>query len=97
MRKLKRGDILLNRYAGWMDYFLYLGSNGRTAYGVSFIKIDGKYKTKQVTYYTSALKEEDKFPVVGYIDVKSLWENAFLNGITDTRFMENYDETGHKI
>lgn len=69
--KLKVGDILINRFAGYLDcrYFIYLGSNGKYIYGIEFVK-GRKHKT---SYYKKTLKEitfdgKPAFEIVGHSD-----------------------------
>ena len=51
--KLKKGDIVLNRWAGMVEarYFIYTGTSGRLVNGISMS--DGKLAT--VEYYKSSL------------------------------------------
>lgn len=66
--KLKKGDIVLNRWAGRVEgkYFIYTGTSGRMVNGISMS--DGKLAT--VEYYKSSLDEnhfdgQPAFQIVG--------------------------------
>lgn len=69
--KLKKGDIVLNRWAGNVQYryFIFTGKTGKYVHGIECI--DGRLsKTK---YYTHSLDEpfsdgEPAYKVVGYTD-----------------------------
>ncbi len=69
---MKKGDILINRWAGYIDcrYFIYLGTSGDYMQGIEFI--DGK--PRKVKYFRSGLNEKipslnkKAYEVVGHTD-----------------------------
>ena len=53
--KLKKGDIVLNRWAGMVEarYFIYTGTSGRMVKGIQV----GNGKIHKVEYYKTSLDE----------------------------------------
>lgn len=94
-RTLKRGDILLNLWAGWQTMFVYLKTSGTLAHGVTLVKFYGKYKIQKASFYRSDLNDEKNFPLVGHIDVMEMWKTAILNGIVVGFHNNHYDESGY--
>ena len=97
-RKLKRGMILLNLWAGWQTLFIYFGTSGRMAYGISLTRINGKNRIRKATYYLTSLQEEERYPCVGFIDIQAMWERTVADGLTDREIIKkNYGADGHTI
>ena len=96
--RFKRGQIFLNRWAGYKNLFVYLNANGQYAYGISIITINGEIKIQKAIYYKHDLSDTEHFPVVGFIDIRTMWLTALENGLTDTKQIDaEYDtKTGHK-
>lgn len=96
-RTFKRGEILLNLWAGYKTLFMYLGSNGSMAYGVALTEVDGKNRIRRANYYLSSLADRERFPTVGFIDVQGMWEKAFEEALYDIREVnDRYGPDGHR-
>lgn len=68
MERYKRGDIILNKYAGPRNplrCFVYLGSNSQHTQGIELLN----GRLAKADYYTKDVKQNpDKFVVVGHTD-----------------------------
>ena len=96
-RTLHRGDIFLNRWAGWQTLFVYFRTSGRFCYGVSITKVFGKYKVESAQYYKEDISyDTEYFPLIGNININDMWLNAVFGGITDMERLSEYDEEGHR-
>ena len=99
-RKLKRGQIFLNLWAGWQSLFVYLRTQKDLCYGVGITKVNGKYKVRNVQYYKHDLQNDaEHFPLMGEIDINEMWLSTVLENIS-LRYKliyQNYDEMGHMI
>ena len=96
---IKRGQIFLNRWAGYKTLFVYLNTSGRLANGICFVTVNGKTIIRKGQYYRQDLADANYFPKVGFIDIRKMWETALQNGITDNELIDKeYDSiTGHTI
>lgn len=96
-RTLHRGDIFLNRWAGWMTLFIYFRTSGRYCYGVSITNVEKKHIIKNAQYYKeSIVYDTEHFPLVGKININDMWIQAVLAGIPDKSFINEYKENGNK-
>ena len=88
--KLKKGDIVLNRWAGMVEgrYFIYTGTSGRMAKGIEM----GNGKLHKVEYYKTSLDEnhpdgQPVFQVVGKT-------TAFDVMVQELRFFQQKESEG---
>jgi len=96
-RILHRGDIFLNKYAGWRTLFVYINTSGRYANGVGFIQFKSKTIIEKAQYYKEDIQyKAESFPLVGHLNVKNMWIQTIMENLTDDSFFTQYDETGHK-
>lgn len=96
-RTLHRGDIFLNKYAGWRSLFVYINTSGRYANGVSLVRAQDKNIVQKTQYYKEDLRYDiDAFPLVGHINIQQMWENSVMENLTDVSFFADYDTTGQK-
>ena len=92
---MKRGTILKNLWAGYDCYLVYWGrGHGRDfARMICVHNANGKWEIRNAEYYTSDLKDQEHFPVVGYIDLNTIIKTAVLD-IHDMRVKDEADKRG---
>lgn len=84
---MKKGTIFRNLWAGHETYFIYQGPTksakceAEKSRGYSLCNFNGKWKLGTANYYTRDLKDEEHFPVVGYIKTDDILKNAILDAI----------------
>ena len=88
--KLKKGDIVLNRWAGMVEarYFIYTGTSGRMVKGIEM----GNGKLHKVEYYKTSLDEnhhdgKPAFEIVGKT-------TAFDVMVQELRFFQQKESEG---
>ena len=88
--KLKKGDIVLNRWAGMVEarYFIYTGTSGRMVEGIQV----GNGKIHKVEYYKSSLDAihydgKPAFEIVGKT-------TAFDVMVQELRFFQQKESEG---
>ena len=97
-RVLHRGDIFLNKWAGWMTLFVYFRTSGRYCYGVSITNVEGKYAIRNAQYYKEDIMyDAEHFPIVGKVNINEMWISAVFENIPDKNFMKAYTDNGHLI
>ena len=100
-RKLKRGQIFLNLWAGWQTFFVYFRTSGRYCYGVQIVKVNGKYTVQNSQYYKQDLKnDEEHFPLVGSMDIEAMWLSRVLKRLSVNSYElidKHYDADGHRL
>ena len=95
-RTLHRGDIFLNRWAGWQTLFVYFRTCGRYCYGVSITNVLGKQKVRSSQYYKEDLGyDAEHFPLVGHMNIEQMWIQSVFDKV-DMTMLREYEETGHK-
>ena len=69
---MKRGDIILNRWAGYVDvrYFIYLKTSGRYVSGLEVVR----NKISKAQYYKDEMKNafhdgKPAYKIVGHINI----------------------------
>lgn len=91
LKRIKVGTVFKNTCVQRPCYFVYIKKQGRSAYGVSYTDLKntvfaGNYPddTKvdyELTYYYHDLLYDERFPVVGYIDLKKMWTDHILSAV----------------
>lgn len=96
-RVLKRGQIFLNRWAGWQTIFIYLRSDARNCHGIAITKCKSKYGVRLASYSKSDIQyDAEHFPCIGKMDITNMWINTALCHIITPDVLKEYDETGHR-
>lgn len=94
---LHRGDIFLNKWAGWLSLFVYIRTAGRLCHGIGMAKFHGKWKISKASYYKQDLEyDAEHFPLVGKINIQKMWTETILYHLSDKNFLDNYLEDGHQ-
>ncbi len=100
-RKLKRGQIFLNLWAGQQSLFVISTVSKDRCYGTNIFKANGKFQIHNGEHYTYNLKhDEEHFKLVGEIDIDAMWIDTVFGQITQEghKIMEeNYHFDGHRL
>ncbi len=81
--------IYQNLFTGYRTYFVIIGSAWSCKYESKKVKVlkvfevEGKWEVEMAGFYSYALKDEEHFPVVGKINLKSIIVEAFLKAIKE--------------
>ena len=74
---MRKGTILRNLWEGNEAYIIYMGSPVRTGKmeakkvgGYSLKNVNGGWKFRRAHYYVDTLRDSERFPVVGYINLE---------------------------
>jgi len=78
--------IIQNHYAGNDEcYFIPLKRTGRLVKGYTFRKHKGKWYIDENSHYASDIDYDDKFEVVGNINLKQMILNEILKAVESYR------------
>lgn len=85
---MRKGTILRNLWTSNETYFIYMGVPVRTGKmeakkvgGYSLENVNGGWKFRRACYYVDTLRDSERFPVVGYIDLKETCIRETLKAI----------------
>jgi len=76
-RTLRKGEVVLNRWAGYKTYFVCLNTvkadrYNRMVRGLAITEIDGKKEIRIAEYYFSSLMDKEHYPTIGFIDTDKI-------------------------
>lgn len=85
---MKRGTILKNLWAGHETYFVYMGFPVRSGIveakktgGYKLTNVGGKWIFERTCHYCHSLRDQEHFPVVGFVDLEKACIAATLKAI----------------
>lgn len=85
---MRKGTILKNLWTSNESYCIYMGSPVQTGKmgakkvgGYSLENINNGWKFRRARYYVDTLRDSERFPVVGYIDLEETCIRETLKAI----------------
>lgn len=88
---MKKGTIFKNTFCNYECYFVYHGPAHTAKYeanavsGYELLKFNNSdhWELKKGRYYIDTLKDEEHFPIIGYLDIDALIKTMLIQKVTE--------------